>query len=500
MEHNHEIMRLLVISREVAALRALWPLVEAHSWQLETASTGWEGLERIQSGLAPHLLILDLARGDRDSLLVVRWLRRLRSNLPILLLCHSVDSTAKEDAIRLGADEVLIRPFSDEQFEFAINRCLRPNRSDSELQPTSEHVELLGSEGYFVSVSPLMNRVRAQAELLAQADVPVLILGEAGTGKKTIARLIHQRSVRSGFRLLRVNCAAVPGDLQEKELFGVENAPGTGLSHAIAGKVEIAGKGILLLEDVTYMPNHLQQRLLRVLQDGQFTRSGGARTLTTDVRILVSTSANIERALAEKQLREDLYYRLSAFTVHVPPLRQRREEIPILLRHFMTGLSKHYGLPARDFSNSVLSACQDYSWPGNLNELETFVKRYLVAGGEVALGDVVAPGSPASDEPTDLTAEFNDAVLNPSAVTADPKSLKSLIRSVKSETERNAIGVALEKTGWNRKAAARLLRVSYRTLLYKIEEYQLHANESFATPISGIASPFLGTTSKSKVS
>jgi len=206
--------------------------------------------------------------------------------------------------------------------------------------------------------------------------------------------------------------------------------------------------------------------------------------------MLAASSMNIERALAEKKLREDLYYRLSAFTVHVPPLRQCKEEIPILLRYFMHKLAKHYGLPQRTFSTPVLEECQRYSWPGNLTEMETFVKRYLVAGDhEVVLqetGFEAEPGA-AGHNRDDLRPmrwgleTADEAEVRPSP----PESLKSMIQNIKSEAEKNAIRAALKTTGWNRKAAARLLRVSYRTLLYKIEQYQMRAPAPFLASFPG---------------
>lgn len=470
-------MRLLVVSREMAALRSLWSMVELNGWHLETAPTGWEAMERVQSGVTPHLLILDLPRGDGDSLHVLRWLRRLRPQLPILLLCHPSEADKKNDAIRLGANDVLIRPFTDEQLEFVINRDLRSLKANLDLEVASESIEPVGEDTFFVSASSVMRKLRAQAELLAQADVPVLILGEPGTGKETIARLIHRLSVRSGFKFLKVNCSAVPGDLLEKEIFGTETTGASGLPQTVPGKLESAGRGVLLLDEITEIPNKLQEQVLTILQYGRYTRSGAESILRTDCRILASTSANIERALADNRFREDLYYRLSAFTVQVPPLRQRREEIPLLLRHFMHTLSKHYTLPEREFSAEVTAACQKHSWPGNLKELETFVKRYIVAGESNAAPNELAPGDTVNSETGDGAVQGYFA--SPGIETDDinPRSLKSLIQSIKCETERNAIGLALEKTGWNRKAAARLLKVSYRTLLYKIDQYQMSASE-----------------------
>ena len=452
-------------------------------------------MERVQSDVAPHLLLLDIPRGDGDSLHLLPWLRRLRPDLPVAVLCYSEDAGRQKEATRLGAKDVLVRPFKEGQLEFLIQRHLGSSNDDTEAEIASEDIESLGEDEFFLSVSPIMQKLRAQAELLAQADVPVLIVGEPGSGKGSVARLIHKLSVYSGFKFLRVNCAEMPGDLLEIELFGREhassNGSSTGAGRTSLGKLEVGEKGTLLLDEITQMPLALQARLLQVLQDKRFVRSDDDKPVEVDVRILAASSDNLGRALAEKRLRTDLYYRLSAFTVHVPPLRQRKDEIKVLLRYSMHKLARYYGLPPREFSPSSLAACQNHSWPGNLKELETFVKRYLVAGDkELALSGLESNAPSNGNESHRQTLRLAVAPREHEEVEANgdaplPKSLKSLIQSVKVETERNAIAAALEKTGWNRKAAARLLGVSYRTMLYKIDQYRMSASEPYFSSFSG---------------
>jgi DNA-binding NtrC family response regulator len=223
--------------------------------------------------------------------------------------------------------------------------------------------------------------------------------------------------------------------------------------------------------------------LLRTLQEKRFVRPGSDVEIPVDVRILAATSTNIERAISEKKLREDLYYRLSAFTLHVPPLRQRQEEIPLLLHHLMHQLAKRYGMAPRTFPPAVLEACQSYAWPGNVKELENFVKRFLVLGqseinaGRLSPEELLENGSESFWRGSGPDTGTID---NPQEETSG--SLKSLVHTVKLEAERNAIAAALEKTGWNRKAAARLLKVSYRTILYKIEQYHMKAPEGYSSP------------------
>ncbi|SPF40157.1 Two component, sigma54 specific, transcriptional regulator, Fis family [Candidatus Sulfotelmatobacter kueseliae] len=478
-ENATETLRLLVVSRESAVLRPLWSMPESSSWQIETAASAWDAIERVQSGVAPHLLLLDLPRGDGDSLHILRWLRRLRPDLPVIVTCSPEDADKKKEATRLGAQEVLIRPFEEAELESAIRQhLLLPGNERSEA--VSEDIEHLGPDTFFVSASPVTQKLRAQAELLAEADVPVLILGESGSGKDTLARLIHKLSVRSGFPFLKAKCADMPAELLEAELLGSEQ---TSSQRTIVtqGKLEHAEKGTIFLDEIAEMPLTLQAKLMQVLQEGVFARPGSGRTVPVDVHLLAASSANMDRAIAEKRLREDLYYRLSAFTVQVPPLRQRKEEITILLQHLMHKLSRHYGLPPRKFSPAVLAACRDHAWPDNVRELETFVKRYLLAGDR---GLTLGAASNGADRMNGVQASGSKGATP--FVGADdvqqeqsgPTSLKSLIDSVKCEAERNAIGTALEKTGWNRKAAARLLQVSYRTLLYKIDQYHMRVSKS----------------------
>jgi len=498
IENSIEAARVLAVSKDPGVVRSLWSMAEANSWQLETVSSGWEALESVQGGTTPNLLLLDLPRGDADSLHILRWLRRLRPNLPIILVCYPEDAGRRNEAIRLGAQDYLVRPIDDKKLEFAISGQLDSNDQNIAVDIASDDIEQVSQDAFFVSASPIMRKLRAQAELLAQASVPVLILGEVGSGKDTTARLIHKLSVRSAFKFLKVNCAALPGDLLETELFGYERSDSTGSVRSKSAKLELCEKGTILLDEITEMPTTVQSKVLQVLQNKQFFRPGSGVTVEVDVRILAATSANIDRALSEKKLREDLYYRLSAFTMQTPPLRQRKDELPLLLRHFMHHLAKHYGLPPRTFSPSVLDACHAYSWPGNLHELGEFVKRYLMMGDKELNFATARSAHPSGNGKgaarllplreahfiADRGFASEDFVEPHQEPSASPNSLKSLVQSVRFEAERNAIATALEKTGWNRKAAARLLKVSYRTLLYKIEQYHMSSSE---TPTSSFS-------------
>jgi two-component system, NtrC family, response regulator AtoC len=489
-----ETLRLLAVSGEPSVLRMLGSAAQSNDWHLETSASGWDAMEQVQSGTAPHLVLLDLPRGDGEGIQLLPWLRRLRPELPIVVLCDPGDAPRQKEATRLGAKDILLRPFSERQLESAIRRHLGTADDGGDAEMASEDIQSLGEDEFFLSVSPAMRQLRAQAELLAQADVPVLILGEPGSGKGTVARLIHQRSVHSGFKFLRVNCAKMPADLLEIELFGRENGSSNGSSKAL-GKLEIGQKGTILLDEITEMPLALQSRILKILQEKRFVRPGNDKPVEVEVRILAASSDKLDHALAEKRMHPDLYYRLSAFTVQVPALRHRRDEIAILLRYSMHKVAKYYGLPARDFTPATLQACQNRSWPGNLKELETFVKRYLIAG-DAGDEDLPLSGREAGERANRAPSGMAHAEVEAGGNGASPQSLKSMIQTVRWETERNAIAAALEKTGWNRKAASRLLGVSYRTILYKIEQFEMRAPEQFLSSFPGerltLSSPHKG--------
>jgi DNA-binding NtrC family response regulator len=503
VENPLQAFRLLVVSKEPAVVRSL---AENSRWQAEIVSSGWDAMERLESGATPQLLLLDLPSGDGDSLHLLRWLRRISPQLSVVVICDAEDVRLRQEAVRLGAERILSRPLDARQ----IRSLMRGHGDGAEreaAETVSEHVEQIGQDAFFVSASPLMQKLRAQAELLAPTDVPVFIVGERGSGKSALARLMHELSVRSGFRFHKINCAALPEDLLQEQWFATGRIFGergnSGSAHGRnteGGSGERGDRGTIFFEEITSLPPGLQTKLLAALHQFEAARNIGLQSphaepaRPAEVRILSSTSDHLERALAEHRLNPDLYRRLSAFTLQVPALRQRREEIPILMRCAMRKLAGHYGLASREFSPALLDACQHYEWPGNLTELESFVKRYL-AGGEPELPALAGPawagvGPGDGDVPGKANGDAEpDNGSNRKTAIPVPQSLKSMIQDIKCDAERKAIGAALERTGWNRKAAARLLRVSYRTLLYKIEQYQMKmADPLFSvTPVGNVA-------------
>jgi two-component system, NtrC family, response regulator AtoC len=455
-----EAANILLVDDEPGMLRYIRTLLEVDDHQVDTASTGEEALQRIEKGLHPDLVLLDVLMPGIDGLETLEQLRQLKPGVKVVMLSCVSDTRKVVQAMRLGAQDYLTKPFQKAELDAVIDQCLGTSQTTY-----PGEVEELCDDVFFVAASPEMRKLRSQAALVANVDIPVLLLGESGTGKEVLARLVHKLSPRAHRMFLKVNCAAVPADLLESELFGYEAGAFTGATHPKPGKFELCNKGTILLDEIGEMPPILQAKLLHVLQDQQFSRLGSRSVIKVDVRILAATNINIPEALATKRLREDLYYRLNAFTLSLPPLRERKEEIPILLKHFMSRMSERYARAPLPLAPTMMAACVEYCWPGNLRELSNFVKRYLILGDEAL---AIAELNPKNDLKGGLLA---DGPARPGAGESSAGGLKSLARSAKDEAEAAAITQALEQTNWNRKQAAGLLKISYKALLYKIRQY-----------------------------
>src|ERR1700724_3435833 len=461
-----EAVNILLVDDEPGMLRYIRTLLEVDEYKVETASTGEEALEHVEKGLLPDLVLLDVLMPGIDGLETLERLRRIKPGIKVVMLSCVNDARKVVQAMRLGAHDYLTKPFQKAELDAVIDQCLGQGK-----QTFTGEVEEVGEDVFFIAASPAMRKIRSQAALVANVDIPVLLLGESGTGKEVLARLIHKLSPRAHRTFLKVNCAAVPADLLESELFGYEAGAFTGATHPKPGKFELCNKGTILLDEIGEMPPLLQAKLLHVLQDQQFSRLGSRSVIKVDVRILAATNINIPEALATKRLREDLYYRLNAFTLSLPPLRDRKEEIPILLKHFMSRMSESYARAPLPLSGPLMEACLRHSWPGNLRELSNFIKRYLVLGDETLAASELQP------RPDGGGGQHSDGT-GRSAGADSAGGLKSLSRNAKDEAEAEAIARALDETNWNRKQAAVLLKISYKALLYKIRQYGIAQSRS----------------------
>ncbi len=435
----------------------------------------------LSNRLDPDVLIVDFPPKNSYESAQYRELLRVAPVDRTWMVIARSEHGLRQEAIELGVRRFLTMPITLDDLDTMVDDLNRPDAQDelvdepagsasaksygSREAVSAPYIEELAEGSFFLSASPKMLEIYRQVKLLADADVNVLILGESGTGKEIIARLIHKHSQRSQRRFLKVNCAALPADLLESELFGHKQGAFTGAIKDRPGKFEQANGGTLLLDEIGEMGVQMQAKLLHVLQDGQFTRLGGQESTTVDVRVLAATNIQMDSALLEKTFREDLYYRLSVFTLNIPPLRERRDEIPYLIDETMrrapTGIKN--GLNSK-FPSPLLDAALRYDWPGNLRELHNFVMRaIIIRDPDAALRELEAK----------IARTKGNAYLASGDEFSHRSGMKSVVRDVKERTEAKMIQDALEFSGWNRRHAARSLNISYRALLYKIQQHRL---------------------------
>jgi two-component system, NtrC family, response regulator AtoC len=459
---------ILVVDDEPSMLRYLQTVLELDSYRVTTASNGLEAVEKVQRD-SPDLVLLDMVMPGADGLETLQRIRETRPSTKVVMLSCVRDTRKVAQAMRLGAQDYLSKPVQKEEMDEVLRFCLE-NTDPAAAGPAAGEAIEVNTGVYFFSATPQIRQLRAQAMQVAKFDFPVLILGESGTGKEVLAQLIHKYSDRAHRTFLKINCAAMPSELLESELFGYEPGAFTGANKAKPGKFELCNKGTLLLDEIGEMSPALQAKLLQVLQDGQFSRLGGRNTVKVDVRVLAATNINMPQAIAQKTFREDLYYRLNSFVLRMPSLRERREEIGMMLRHFMIHLADRYACAPLSVSQKLLEACENYGWPGNIRELENFVKRYLVLGDEAAAIVELQRGTSRGAD--------NGSVVSMEQKPAFQPDLKEMVRNLKNGAEMEVIAQVLEETAWNRKRAATKLNISYKALLYKIRQYDIRPRQA----------------------
>src|SRR5580693_9033416 len=370
--------KILVVDDEPSIRKYLQTLLEVDGFAVEAVPSGKEALQKIGAGERPDFVILDVLMPEIDGLETLRQLMQLDRSLNVIMLSCSNEVTTVVEAIRLGALDYLTKPFEKPELDAALLKCRQKQELRTENAALREYCEQLTEDLSFLAASPQMLKIRQQILQIAPVDVPVFISGESGVGKEVVARMIHLRSTRRNQPFVKVNCAALPGELLESELFGYEQGAFTGAVRSKPGKFELANKGTIFLDEIAEMSPHLQAKLLHVLQDHQYSRLGGRHMVGVDVRVLAGTNVEVQEAMKSGRLREDLYYRLNVLSINVPPLRERTTEIPLLFRHFLQKYSAKFNKETVVPSQHLLEAAVRYPWPGNLRELENFVKRYVI--------------------------------------------------------------------------------------------------------------------------
>jgi len=409
--------------------------------------SGEHVVSRLQPSNVPSLLMLDIRMPRLGGLEVMAELETRGLRVPTIVLSALDQASMVVKAMRLGALDYLVKPLEESDLELAVEKALDEHEDGGAC-------EAIDVEAGFSSSNKRMSQIRAISEQVAHADVPVLILGESGVGKDVLARFIHQKSGRTG-PFIRVNCAALPADLLESELFGHERGSFTGAQRDKPGKFELANGGTILLDEIGEMSPALQAKLLHVLQDGEYSRVGGTRTLSSEARVLAATNKQVDKLVASGGFREDLLFRLNVITVEVPPLRERPEDIIPLCNTFLEKYRPKYKSTVQQLPPELLSAFAAYAWPGNIRQLENNVKRFLI------LPDIRM-----------ALLELHKGKLSSDTSLRASGSLKEQSASAAEGAEKELILRTLNEVNWNRKLAAKRLDICYKSLLNKLHRWE----------------------------
>lgn len=459
--------RVLVVDDAEGIRTYLANLLELRGYRVDTAEDGASALGLMEGGAAPDVVVLDVMMPGLGGLETLRRIRELDATLPVVMLSVVGKAATVVEAMQAGASDYINKPFEDEEFDQLLEGVFARQGPQPVSRPPAGH-----EPEETVWQSGPMKKIREVIEQISDTDVTVLIQGESGVGKEIVARDVHARSSRADGPFVKVNCAALPEDLLESELFGYEKGAFTGAANRKPGKFEVAHKGTIFLDEIGEMSPGLQAKLLQVLQDSEFTRLGGNKEVKVDVRVVCATHRPLLEMVKESSFREDLFFRLNVVNIHIPPLRDRRDEIPALIDSFLARYSRRYRRSYRPLSSQLVHAFEHHPFPGNVRELENMIKRVVVLENEDTILDELARRSATGKQRRSVLQDLLDEVEE----SAGDVPLREVGRRVAHEAEREAIERMLERTSWNRKQAAKLLNVSYKTLLQKIRECGLEAD------------------------
>ena len=504
--------RLALVDDDQQFVDYLETLLQSRGYQVQAFTSGSDLLQTLHSDAPPDVVLLDVSMPGMDGLETLKAIRVAHPHVQVVMLSGGTATATIVDAMRQGAFDYVVKPDDPEglgeaALEAAIRNAIEKTVLSSEVARLRTQVGQDPEGAPFWGPSAAMRHVMAMVERVADSDIGILLRGESGVGKEVIAREVHRRSARRSKPFVKVNAAALPAELLESELFGHERGAFTGAQTARVGKFEFANSGTLMLDEIAEMPAGLQAKLLHVLQDNEFTKLGSNRPVSVDVRIIAATNRDLDVMMRAGSFREDLYYRLQVIELFVPPLRERREEIPQLIEFFLMKYSERYGRPLRRPSDALRDTLLNYVWPGNVRELENVIKRFVILQDEalvlaelkraranaessiparvpapaavpvaVPAGAAAAPPPPlpaappvaAAPPPAEAEPEVEEAP--PEALSGAPISLPELAREAAMRAERAAIQQALDRFRWNRRKAADFLGVSYKTLLNKMKE------------------------------
>ena len=491
---------VLVVEDDPAMCAYLERFLANAGYRARIAGSAEEAVTRYREARPAAVLLDVVLPGSMDGLTALAAFKKIDRDVPVILLSGQGRTATVVQAMKLGASDFVSKPFDDAELAGPLTTALEHHRHARDVARLREQLRseprnqmLYGSGGRMADVRDLIERV-------ADTDVTVLIRGESGTGKELVARALAASSFRRDKPFVKVNCATLPTELLESELFGYERGAFTGAVQHKPGKFEFANHGTMFLDEIGEMSAPLQAKLLQVLQDGEFSRLGGKHDVRVDVRVVAATNRHLEDAMASGQFREDLFFGLNVVSITLPPLRDRHDDIPLLADHFLKKYSVQYNKPYAPLAPDILELLAQHDWPGNIRELENLVKRAVVLGAGATLrkemaqamtisahrqAQVCHPHTPmqphqtpsrearataAGTGPAAPPAAPTPAELATAAADAGNYSLKDISREAARQAERTLIARMLQQTRWNRKETAEILGISYKALLYKIKE------------------------------
>jgi two-component system nitrogen regulation response regulator NtrX len=455
--------RILVIDDEAAIRDSLRMILEYEHYEFLGASNGPEGLAQVQRE-RPDLVLLDIKMPGMDGMEVLRKLRELDDTLPVVIISgHGTLATAVE-AIKAGATDFLDKPLSSERVIVTLHNALK----QQELGRENRELKLAMESKYeIVGESPALRKVLEAVKRAAPTNATVLLRGESGVGKELVARTIHRNSARAAQRFVQVNCAAIPEELIESELFGHEKGSFTGATEKQIGKFEQADRGTIFLDEIGDMSQKTQAKVLRVLQEQEVERLGSARTIKVDVRVIAATNKNLEDAIERAEFREDLYFRLNVIPIIVPPLRERPEDIPKLVEHFAHRFGEEHNLRPKRFDPRAMEALQRHRWRGNIRELRNTIERLLI----MTPGDVVRVDDLREETRNGAPARPVEAAVDYQRVGAASGGPGGTLREFKDASERAFLVQKLRENNWNISKTAEVIDTPRSNLYKKLEQY-----------------------------
>lgn len=464
-------VNILIIDNEEDLCQTLSELLEEEEeYKVSIAKNGEEGLIKIKEEI-PDLVLLDIKMPGINGIETLEKIKAIDKDALVIMITayQTIDSAIK--SMKLGAYDYIIKPFEFEKLRISIKRALKTRDLSQELVSLRHQLRDKFSFKNIIGRSDQMKEVLYKIEKVAPTNTTVLIRGESGTGKELIVKTIYQYSPRKDKPFIAVDCAGLPESLIESELFGHTKGAFTGSIAKRIGKFELAQRGTLFLDEIGNFPVNMQVKLLRALQEREINRIGDKYPIKIDTRIIVATNTNLEEAIKRGTFREDLYYRINVFSIFLSPLRERKEDIPLLALYFLNKFNPMLGKKVKDISKGSMQLMVDYLWPGNVRELQNVIKQAIIMAEDIILPEHLSFYLRESREEVGLVG---DDIEGKNINFTEGFSLKKIINQLSQETERRVILDVLRKTNWNKARSARLLKINYKTLYLKIKGYDLH--------------------------